>query len=190
MLHSCMAIPTSSDRACKSDSPELLTSCHAALLKLSEFPPVAGLPEGRVRIRLRADEVAPVVYVRTATGIRQFLINIDLDNKLSCGPEVAANWRPVAAAAVTVEDCVYADVTAAENAAQRAANRTGVKWVWYVDRDGGAHAKPADILPLVRLQDIVLGGEIVVLERPSSEIRYNLVWPELPLRAEPAKFPM
>lgn len=163
-----------------------LTTDNAVLLNLREFPPVSGLPEGRVRIRLRAADVAPVAYVRTATGIRQFLIHIDLENKLSCGPEVAANWRPTVKP-TELEPVVYVDVVSAEADAQRYANRTGVKWVWYVDRDGAARAKPADVLSHVQLNDVVLGGEIVVLERPSSEIRYNLVWPELPPRDDSAK---
>jgi hypothetical protein len=169
---------------------QILSVEHPMLFNLREFPPISGLPEGCVRIRIRADELTPIIYVRSATGIRKFLINIDVDNKLSCGPEVAANWRPSLRVPVDVTTDIPTPTPAseleAEAAAQLGANSTGTKWVWYIDCDGGWQVKPADILSFVQLNDIVLGGEIVVLERPSRDAKYNLVWPELPPRSDSA----
>lgn len=95
-----------------STRPQILTTCNAILRDLrGGFPPVADLPEGMVRIRLRADEIAPVVCVKTPDAIRAFLINIDSEGKLSRGPEVAANYRAKSSASVLPSSASPATVT-------------------------------------------------------------------------------
>lgn len=166
--------------------PRILATHDPILFNVREFPPVSGLPAGKVRIRLRADEIAPVVFVRNADGIRKFLIHIDDNNHLSRGPEVAANWRSVSHEPPALE-LDSEEAAAAE--AQRGANHTGTKWVWGALDGGGWIAKPADVLHAVILNDVELAGEIVVLRRPSRKEVYRLAWPELPHAPGPAKVP-
>jgi hypothetical protein len=155
----------------------LLTTEHPMLKDLTEgFPPIADLPEGRVRIRLRADELCPVVHVKTQGGLRAFLINVDPEGNLRRGPELASNYSQVSGGPAPT---VCQDAASAAAEAQKCADASRSKWVWYEAEDGTFRHKPADVLYHVQLNDVVLSGEIVVLARPSRKEVYHLVWPRL-----------
>ena len=101
-------------------SLQLLTTDHPVLSGLSRFPEISDLPEGKVRVMLRAHESFPTVCVKTADGIRAFFLRVDGDGNLSAGPELAANYRQHSPP-VTASPCGF-NPEAAEAEAQAAAD--------------------------------------------------------------------
>lgn len=155
----------------------LLAADHPLFRNADRLPTITGLPEGKVRVRVRPAELV-VAAVKCEHGFRCFYVTVTDDNALSAGPEIAANYRQTSPPASAME--CGADPKAAEAEAQAAADATGKKWVWFADESGRTFVKPADVLHHVQLNDVVLAGEIVVLERPSRKEVYHLVWPRLP----------
>ncbi len=162
-------------------SNKILTTDNPLLFNLQEFPPVKGLPEGRVKVRCRANETAPIVFVLGKDYLRAFLLTVDeKSNELLRGPEIAANYRfdnqPAPQPAAHQEGITEAAEAAA--LAQANADATGHWWSWYVAEDGSHTVERPKILNNVSLNDNVLEGKMVVVSKPSIKHGpVNLVYP-------------
>lgn len=154
----------------KPEAVSILTTCNPILAGLTDLPPIKGLPEGKVRVRLRANELAPIVTVRNVTSTRMFMVNINnTTGELSRGPELAANYRPAPAGNGVIQDDEIASERAAARIAQNNADVTGAWWTWYLGEDGFYKVEPAKVLHTVQLNDTVLMGQIVVMHRQGQK---------------------